>query len=158
MSLASLERTLPANDPILTDSSTLLAHFYGDELVTPAATHVMKVLVESGRNPAVVSVVSAVEILIRPLRAGAGEAYHNAMEFLSRFPNVTIAVADLFVAQEAASLRATYNFSTPDALIIATGLVYQVGHLVTNDKSWQTKLRPISQRISVCYLGDHLPL
>lgn len=43
-------------------------------------------------------------------------------------------------------------------LVIASGIVSQIGHLVTNDRQWRSKLRPIAQRIGVCYLADHLPL
>lgn len=63
---------------------------------------------------------------------------------------------DLAVAQEAASLRATHRFSSPDALVIATGIVGQVGHLVTNDRDWPSKLRPLAGRVAVCALGRHL--
>jgi predicted nucleic acid-binding protein len=35
--------------------------------------------------------------------------------------------------KEAASRRATFRLSMPDALIVATGIISQVHHLVTND-------------------------
>jgi hypothetical protein len=60
------------------------------------------------------------------------------------------------MAQEAASLRATYSFSPPDAMTIATGMLVQVGHLVTNDDRWKGKLQPIAQRIKVRYLHDYI--
>jgi hypothetical protein len=50
-----------------------------------------------------------------------------------------------------------HNLSSPDALVVATGVVAQVGHLVTNDKEWATKLRPLGSRLTVCRLDDHLP-
>jgi len=158
MSIASLEQALSEGSRILVDSSTLLAHFDGSELITPLAEHVIETLVASGRNPAIVSMITVMEVLVRPLRFGADSAYLHVLDFLQRFPNLRTVAADIFVAQQAAGLRSNQNFSAPDALIIATGLVHQVGHLVTNDRRWQTKLEPIEQRISVCYLGDHLPV
>ena len=97
------------------------------------------------------------EVLVRPLRRGVGQPYQHVVDFLTRFPNLVSAPVDLAVAQEAASLRATYGFAAPDALVIATGIVSQVGHLVTNDAQWKRRLKPIARRIRVCYLADHLP-
>jgi hypothetical protein len=44
-------------------------------------------------------------------------------------------------------LRAAQRFSPPDALIVATGLATQVGHLVTNDRAWARKLASLGARI-----------
>ena len=78
------------------------------------------------------------------------------LEFLTRFPNFRPISIDLAVAQEAASLRAMFRLSMADALIVATGIVSQVHHLVTNDADWVRKLQPIQGRIRVCHLGHHL--
>lgn len=157
MSLASLEQAIPEGERTLVDASTLIAFFNGLEQASPLAEHVIESMVRPGRNPAVVSTVTAMEVLVQPLRRGVGDPYRHLVDFLTRFPNLTAAQIDLAVAQEAASLRAAYGFATPDALVIATGIVGQVGHLVTNDRQWKRKLQPISRRIRVCYLADHLP-
>lgn len=157
MSRASLERALTPGERTLLDASTLLAYLDPTEHVSPAAIYVIDTLVWQGRNPAIVSPVTAMEILVRPLRRGVGEPYRHVMDFLTRFPNLIVVHMDLAVAQEAASVRAAHNLPTPDALVVATGLVHQVAHLVTNDQEWQSKLRPIANRIKVCYLNDHLP-
>ncbi|MBI4495062.1 MAG: PIN domain-containing protein [Chloroflexi bacterium] len=157
MSQVSLERALPNGHRILVDSSTLIAYFNRGELVWPAAAHIVDQLVWSGRNPAIVSMVTAMEVLVRPLLHGPGEPYQHVIDFLGRFPNIRAVPIDLPVAQEAASLRATYRFSAPDALVIATGIVHQVSCLVTNDGNWPTKLHPVAGRIRVCYLTNHLP-
>jgi hypothetical protein len=61
------------------------------------------------------------------------------------------------VAQDAAFLRATARLSPPDALVVGTGLAAQVGHLVTNDRRWSTKLASMTDRVRVVMLSDHLP-
>jgi len=157
MSLASLERALPDGQRIILDTSSLIAYLNGGEQVSPVAAHVIDEFVKGGRNPAVIAMVTVMEVLVRPLRLGVREPYEHLLEFLAHFPNLRPLSVDLVVAQEAASLRATHRFSTPDALIVASGLVAQVGHLVTNDQAWRTRLQPISRRIRVCYLSDHLP-
>lgn len=157
MSRATTEVALPAGQPILLDTTALIAYLNKGELVSPVAAYIIDDLVRTGRNQAIVSMITVMEILVRPLRQGASEAYQHIMDFVSNFPNLRLLNIDLDVAQEAASLRATYNIRPPDALIIATGILGQVGHLVTNDDEWHKKLGTISDRIEVCHLEDHLP-
>lgn len=154
MSYQRLEQTIPAGERLLIDASPLIAYFEESEHVSGVAAHVIEQFVAEGRNSAIVSAVSVMEVLVRPLRAGPGERYHHVLDFLTRFPNLRIGVIDGAVAQEAAAVRATFGFPVPDALVIATGIVNQVGHLITNDGSWQRKLQPIARRIKVCYLAD----
>lgn len=78
------------------------------------------------------------------------------MDFLTRFPHLRPLPIDLAIAQEAASLRATHRPSSPDALVIANGIVGQVGYLVTNDGDWPSKLQPLVGRVAVCALSRHL--
>jgi predicted nucleic acid-binding protein len=157
VSRSSLERALVEDERLLVDASTLLAYLEPNEAVSPVATHVVDECVLTGRNRGIVSMVTAMEVLVRPLRVGVGGRYRHLLDFLTNHPNLTGFHVDLAVAQEAASLRATYGFATADALVIASGIVAQVRYLVTNDRQWKTKLAPIAGRIEVCYLADHLP-
>jgi predicted nucleic acid-binding protein len=156
MTIATLEQTIREGDSLLLDTTSLIAFLDGGELVSPLATHVVNGLIFPGRNAAIVSMVSVAEVLVRPQRSGSFEPYHHLLDFLTRFPNLRPLPVDLPVAQEAPSLRATYRLSMADALIVATGIVAQVHHLVTNDVDWQRKLQPISGRIRVCLLSQHL--
>jgi hypothetical protein len=119
------------------------------------ATVVIDELVKSGRNPAVVSPITAMEILVRPLRSAPAGVVH-VHGFLTKWPNLTLLPVDIHVAQEAASLRALHAFKAPDALVIATGIVGQVAHLVTNDTEWRKKLAPVKERVAVTMLRDYL--
>ncbi|HZS16191.1 MAG TPA: PIN domain-containing protein [Candidatus Dormibacteraeota bacterium] len=156
MSRRSLEKALPAGERVLLDSTTLIAYLNGGEKASVVAEHVVDALVKSGRNPAVVSMVTVMEILVRPRRRSLAH-YDHAIDFLSNFPNLEAQRIDLAVAQEAATIRALYNLLPPDALVVATGIIGQVAHLVSNDKEWATKLRPLGSRVTVCRLDDHLP-
>ena len=95
------------------------------------------------------------EILVRPLRVAPKHAIH-VHDFFTNWPNLTLLAIDLYVAQEAASLRATHHFKVPDALVIATGIVGQVRHLVTNDTQWRKKLSPIKERVQISELTDYV--
>lgn len=44
--------------------------------------------------------------------------------------------------------------SAADALIAATGLAAGVGHLVTNDRAWRSRLDPLRDRAAVLVLAD----
>lgn len=158
ISFASLELALPSYDRLLLDTSALISYLNGGELVSPVVAEVIDNFVRSGRNQAVVSMVTVMELLVRPLRLGAGEPYRHAVDFLTRYPNLRAVEIDVPIAQEAASLRASYNLSAPDALIVATGTITQVGHLVTNDMMWASRLQPLGRRIHVVELSSHLPL
>lgn len=157
MSLAGLEKALPEGSRVLLDSTILIAYLNRRDVVSPVAAHVIDALVRGGRNPAVISMVTAMEVFVRPLTHGPGEPYLHVVDFLTRFPNVRAVPIDMPVTQEAASLRAGYRLAVPDALVMATGIVHQVGHLVTNDRDWSNCLRSLQRRVEVCCLSDFLP-
>lgn len=157
MSVTTLEKALPAGDRLLLDTTTLAAYLDADEHTHPIARHVVDVLVATGRNPAVVSTVTVMELLIRPRRASPPR-HHTLLDFLRHQPNLAVPPLDLQMAQDAAMLRAEHRFSPPDALIIGTGMAAQAGHLVTNDFAWEPKLAKLSERIRVCILAYHAPM
>lgn len=151
-----LERDLPAGDRILLDTTTLAAYFDATEVTHPVARHVVDELVASGRNPAVISMVSVMDILVRPLRSSP-TGHHTVLAFLRHVPNLEAVPLDVQMAQEAASLRAVHRLSPPDALVIASGIACQVAVLVTNDGDWPRKLTKHAGRIGVCMLRDYVP-
>jgi predicted nucleic acid-binding protein len=155
MSRASLLARIPG-DWLLIDTSVLAAYLDATDATHPVAVCVLKDLVESGRNPAVVSMITVMEILVRPLRQSP-PGHHTVLAFLRSHANLDAVPVDLQIAQEAATLRAAHKFTPPDALIVGTGIATQVGHLVTNDGNWKTKLSTISARIKVVQVADHLP-
>lgn len=154
VSEASLARAIPAGDRILLDSTALIAYLDGGEVASPAATRVIDEFVRPGRNPAVISMVTVVEVLVKPARRSPS-GYRHAHDFLQNFPHFTLQSIDFPVAQEAAAVRATYNCRTPDALIIATGVVAQVARMVCNDERWR---HVKDRRVRPVILGDHAPL
>jgi PIN domain. len=154
MTIASLERALPEGDRLLLDTTALAAYLDATEATHDLARHVIDALVGTGRNPAIVSMITVMEILVRPLRA-TPRGHHTVLAFLRGQPNLIAVPVDIQVAQDAASLRAAQRFSPPDALIVGTGLAAQVGHLVTNDRDWARKLKGLESRILVCTLSDH---
>lgn len=156
MSVSSLRKAIEEGDRLLLDTTVLAAYFDANDSTHPVAAYILEELVATGRNPAVVSMVTVMELLVRPMRA-IPPGHHTVLAFLRGFPNLVSVSVDLQVAQDAAHLRADRRLASPDALIVGTGLSTQVRHLVTNDHGWTAKLRPMSARISVVRTSAHLP-
>lgn len=150
--IARLERAIPPGERLLLDTSALAAYLDAGEPTHPVAAVVLDDFVASGRNAAIVSMVTVMEILVRPLRA-IPSGHHTVLAFLRHHPNLTAVPLDLQMAQDAAFLRAAHRLPPPDALIIATGLSAQVGHLLTNDTDWRKRLEPLSDRVKVDLLA-----
>ncbi len=155
MNRAALEKRVQAGERVLIDASILIAYFERGEALHEIAEIFIDDFVQGGRNPAVLSPVTAMEMLVGPLRY-APKAARHVHAFMTDTPNLTLLPTDLHVAQDAALLTATHNFKAADALIVATGLVAQVGHLVTNDAEWRRKLAPMKRRVQVTELRDYL--
>ncbi|HEY5496334.1 MAG TPA: PIN domain-containing protein, partial [Candidatus Limnocylindrales bacterium] len=143
--MSRLTDRLPAGDRILLDSSVLAAYFDGGERTSALAAELVDEHVRSGRNPAVVSMVSVMETLIRPLRR-LPAAHATVLSFFRDMPNLSTAPVDLDVAAEAATLRVAFGLAAPDALIAATGFAAGAAHLVTNDRAWRARLEPLHDR------------
>jgi predicted nucleic acid-binding protein len=156
VSLSSLESALPVGDRLLLDTTVIASYLDATDATHPVAEYILEVLIASGRNPAVVSMISVMELLVRPFRASP-PGHHTVLAFLRSYPNLDTVPIDLQIAQDAAFLRADKRFSPPDALVVATGLATQVRHLVTNDHDWSTKLASMSTRIDVIRTSSYLP-
>jgi predicted nucleic acid-binding protein len=152
---SALEKRIVAGDRLLVDTSVLIAYFDPVQPTHDAAVVLIDEFVQTGRNEALVSPVTAMELLVRPLRVAPRTASH-VHAFLTNTPHLSLLATDLHVAQDAAALRATHNFKTADALVIATGIVGHVAHLVTNDAEWRKKLAPMKRRVQVTELRDYL--
>lgn len=156
MSDSSLLAAIAEGDRVQLDTTVLAAYLDRTDETHPVARHILDDLVATGRNPAVVSMVTVMAILVRPMRT-TPPGHHTVLAFLRTHPNLTCVPVDLQVAQEAAHLRADRKLAPPDALIVGTGLATQVRHLVTNDHSWSRKLATMSSRIAVVQTSAHLP-
>jgi predicted nucleic acid-binding protein len=91
----------------------------------------------SGRNSAVTSAVSLLEVLVEPYRREDHELVHAFYALLPGYSHLRWLPVTLPVADLAAQLRARYRLSTPDAIQIATALDAGATGLIGNDKSWR---------------------
>lgn len=113
-----------------------------------AATAILRA-VEDGRFEGVTSIITLLEMTIRPLRLGRPEIADTYEALLGDIPNLSIVHLDARVARIGAELRATYGLRTPDALQIAACLANGAEAFVTNDR----RLRRVSE-IEITLLDD----
>lgn len=156
MSVTSFDTALDVAKAVLLDTSALVAFHTRKEATHDIARHLFS-RIERDDDPlnGYYSVVSATELLVRPIRVGAAESAFMHT-FLRHFPHLYVLPVDLDVATQAATLRAMKNLKTPDALIIASGLLAGCDTFVTNDEEWKRKIKPLFREFRWIYLGDHL--
>jgi predicted nucleic acid-binding protein len=93
--------------------------------------------VQSAHTSVLTSELSALEVLVRPIREGniALEAAFRAVLFSS--PDVQMLPVTISVLERAAQLRATTSLKTPDAIHAATALEHGCMLFVTNDATFR---------------------
>jgi predicted nucleic acid-binding protein len=97
--------------------------------------------VEAGQWRAVISMVTVMELTVRPWQLGRPAVAREYEALLVHFPNLILADVTRDVARQAAQLRARYRVRPADALQVATALIHGATAFVTND-SFLTRLAP----------------
>jgi len=156
VSIEALDTTLGSSTSVLLDSTAFIAFHAAQDATDALARHVLS-RIERADDPlrGFYCVVSVAELLVRPVCAGPREEmYMHA--FLTSFPNLQALNVDFHVAHQAANLRAVRNVKTPDALILACGLLAGCEAIVGNDEAWVTRLKPLFPEFRWIYLPSYL--
>ncbi len=106
--------------------------------------------VEHGRWEAITSVITLMEINVRPLQLNLPNIARKYEVLLVNFPHLRIVDLDREVVRKAARLRADYLVRTADALRVAACLVHDSQVFLTNDRRLD-RLAPV---IEVLILDD----
>lgn len=88
---------------------------------------------EEGRVAGVTSVLTLLEILVKPLREGRPAVARDYRDLLTTYPHLALVPVDAEIAERAADLRARYGLRPPDALQVATALHAGATAFLTND-------------------------
>ena len=115
------------------DSMVFIYHIEGHASYI-ALTRILFQRIQSGKNKAVSSMLSLTEVLTGSYRKGREDLTLLYRGLLKEYPNLTLWPLDQETAERAASLRARYEISTPDAIQIATALQNGATAFLTNDK------------------------
>ena len=152
MGTRAVEKFLAQHERIGVDTMVFIYHLQDHPTYAPL-THVIFEAWEEGRNFGITSVITMLEILVKPKRDGNLEATRDYEELLTTYPNLRILDVDLQVAILAADLRAKYAIRTPDALQIATAVQAGASGFITNDE----QLKQVAEEgIEVLLLDDVL--
>jgi predicted nucleic acid-binding protein len=133
MDKASFATTLNRHAIVAVDSMVFIYHIEGHSSYLPL-TRVLFKRIEMGKNRAVSSHLSLMEVLTLPYRKGRQDLALLYRSLLTEFPHLTLWPLDQETSELAASIRAHHDFSTPDAIQLATALRQGATAFVTNDK------------------------
>ena len=132
------------------DTMVFIYHFEEDQIYSPLTFSIFDSL-EKGNFNAVTSILTLLEILVKPKRENNSILTERYKILFETFPNLQMKTLDENIADIASSLRVNYNINTPDAIQVATSLEVQADVFITNDSS----LKKITE-IKVLLLSDML--
>jgi len=115
----------------IVDASVMLAWLSPAEPHHRAATEGLRQAATAGKIGLPLSAFS--ECLVRPYKQGVAAARRVERKLTAV---ATIAVPNIDIARQTAHLRATRNLKTPDALVIATGIVLKATRILTLNERW----------------------
>jgi len=141
-SLVSFER-------IGIDTPIFIYHLENHPTYSPF-TQVLLARIESGETKAMTSVITLLEIAVRPFQLGRPDVAMKYETLLVKFPNLSIVDIDRDVARRAAKLRAEYRLRPADALQVAACQAQGAQVFITNDR----RLAPLKTEIEIVVLDD----
>ena len=115
------------------DTSVFIYHLEAHPRYQPLTQELLE-SVQAGRQKAVTSVITVMELTVRPWQLRRSTVAREYEALLVHFPNLVLADVTRVVARRAAQLRARYNVRPADALQAATALLDQATAFVTNDR------------------------
>jgi predicted nucleic acid-binding protein len=150
MGVKALLSELCKYNAILFDTNTMIYYF---EDVKPYSDILESIFshVQSGHIHAYLSVVTAAELLVKPLREEDHGIANNYLQFYRYYPNLTVAETTRDIAIQGAVIRATTGLKMPDALIAATAAAMKCP-ILGNDREWTSKKLPVPY----FYLKDYI--
>jgi predicted nucleic acid-binding protein len=106
--------------------------------------------VASGQQQAVTSVITPMELNVRPLQLGREDIARKYEALLVNYPHLQIVDIDRAIVRQAARLRVSHRLRPADALQVAAALLHGAQVFITNDRQL-TRLQPL---IEVIILDD----
>ncbi|MBI1827073.1 MAG: PIN domain-containing protein [Planctomycetes bacterium] len=91
----------------------------------------------SGRISLVCSMLTLLEVLVRPIREKKKELENALRSFLVSSKEIRLLPIDVVVVERAAQIRAKTGLSTPDSIHAATALSAAVSTFITNDPAFR---------------------
>jgi predicted nucleic acid-binding protein len=112
----------------------ILIYFLEDNLEFGLAAKILLDKVEKGELKASISTLTMTELLTGPYRVKNDLLALEYHALLFHFPNLSLVDVNLSIAVEAARIRGTYNYSTPDSLLLSSALQVKATAFITTDR------------------------
>jgi predicted nucleic acid-binding protein len=106
-------------------------------LAIPPPTEIIFNALEKGINRGIASYLTLMEILVKPKIEGLLQVARDYEYYLATFPNLTFYEMGLDVARKASDLRSADRLKAPDAIQLATAILYGATAFFTNDKAFE---------------------
>ncbi len=149
--MGSLQDALSGHTRLGLDTAIFIYHLEQHPRYAPLTQSLLSGI-ETGQRMAFTSVVTLMEVAVRPWQLGETQIARHYEWALTHFPNLVVADVTCEIAQQAAQLRAHYRLRPADALQAATALVNGATLLVTNDRT----LARLAPTLAVVVLDDVL--
>ena len=128
--------TLRTGDIVFLDTAPFIYFFETHSDYFPALENFFDQLYETGAQ-AITSIITYIELTTQPARKSKRQLVRKYRDYLSNSENISLFPLDMDIADHVVTLRAKYNFRTPDAIQIGTATACGADYIITNDKSWQ---------------------
>lgn len=135
------------------DTCVLIYHIERHPVYYPV-TQPLLANIESGHLTACASILTLMEITVRPWQLQRSDIVQDYEEILPHFPNLTLVDVNRDIARQAARLRAQYHLRPADALHVATALVHGATAFITNDR----QLMRLREKVQVILLEECIPV
>lgn len=116
------------------DTMGFIYHFEKNENYQPFTTALFA-SIESGAIKAVTSIITLLEVFVKPKKEKNRHLAEEYRFLLQTFPNLQMVPLDEKTVDIASSLRAKYNIKTPDAIQVASSLLAGAKAFITNEPS-----------------------
>ena len=118
------------------DTSIFIYHLEDHPRYSPL-TEIIFNAMEKGINKGATSYLTLMEILVKPKAEGFLQVARDYEYYLTTFPNLTFYEMGLEIARKASDLRALERIKAPDAIQLATAILYEATVFLTNDKIFE---------------------
>lgn len=115
------------------DTSILIYHLEAHPNYAPLTEELLNGI-EQNRWRAVTSVITLMELTVKPWQLGRQDIARQYETLLFHFPNLSIVPIDREIARHAAQLRAKFALRPPDALQVAACRLHHAEAFITNDR------------------------
>ncbi len=146
--MARIVETLQAYGRVGLDTSIFIYQLEASSRYAPPVATVFRALAD-GAFTGVTSVLTLMELTVRPLQLGRPDIALTYETILFNFPNLVVSDVNRSIASKAAELRAAHRLGPADALQIAACLRMGAKAFLTNDKD----LRRVSD-LTILVLED----